>query len=71
MSKKAIKQQPDATKEPVHKFERFHWSQRVEHAILLTSFSLLGITGLPQKFSASGWAQGLIGFFGGIETTRV
>ncbi len=71
MSKKAIMQQPDATKEPVHKFERFHWTQRVEHAVLLTSFSLLGITGLPQKFSTSGWAQGLIGFFGGIETTRL
>jgi cytochrome b subunit of formate dehydrogenase len=39
--------------------------------LLLTSFSLLGITGLPQKFSSTGWAQAMIGFFGGIETTRL
>ena len=52
-------------------YERFHWVQRVEHIILLTSFTLLGITGLPQKFSTAGWAQALVHLFGGIETTRL
>ena len=52
-------------------YERFHWTQRVAHALLLTSFSLLGITGLPQKYSSTGWAQAMIQFFGGIETTRL
>jgi cytochrome b subunit of formate dehydrogenase len=52
-------------------YERFHWSQRIAHALLLTSFTLLGITGLPQKFSQAGWAQAMIGFFGGIEVTRL
>jgi cytochrome b subunit of formate dehydrogenase/cytochrome c551/c552 len=52
-------------------YERFHWTQRIAHALLLTSFTLLGITGLPQKFAQYGWAQAMIGFFGGIETTRL
>ena len=52
-------------------YERFHWTQRIEHILLITSFSLLGITGLPQKYSTTGWAQALIQFFGGIETTRL
>jgi cytochrome b subunit of formate dehydrogenase len=52
-------------------YQRFHWTQRITHALLLTSFTLLGITGLPQKFSLTGWAQFLIKVFGGIETTRL
>jgi len=52
-------------------YERFHWPQRVAHALLLTSFTLLGITGLPQKYAAADWAQAMIRFFGGIETTRL
>jgi cytochrome b subunit of formate dehydrogenase len=32
---------------------------------------MLGFTGLPQKFSTAGWAQALVHFFGGIETTRL
>jgi cytochrome b subunit of formate dehydrogenase len=58
-------------KPALHMYERFHWTQRVEHILLLTSFSLLGITGLPQKFATSGWAQIMIGFLGGIESTRL
>jgi len=52
-------------------YDRFHWTQRVEHILLLTSFTMLGFTGLPQKFSTAGWAQALVHFFGGIETTRL
>ena len=52
-------------------YERFHWTQRIAHALLLASFSLLGLTGLPQKFAMAGWAQAMIAFFGGIETTRM
>lgn len=68
---KTIKKQTRSTKPPLRLYERFHWTQRVEHILLLTSFSLLGITGLPQKFSMTGWAQAMIRFFGGIETTRL
>jgi cytochrome b subunit of formate dehydrogenase len=51
-------------------YERFHWTQRIAHVLLLACFSLLGLTGLPQKFAQAGWAQAMIAFFGGIETTR-
>jgi cytochrome b subunit of formate dehydrogenase len=52
-------------------FERFHWAQRLAHILLLTSFTVLAITGLPQKYALQGWAQFMIKAFGGIETTRV
>lgn len=68
---KTVKKQTRSTEQPLRLYERFHWAQRVEHVLLLTSFSLLGITGLPQKFSTAGWAQAMIRFFGGIETTRL
>lgn len=51
-------------------YQRFHWTQQIAHALLLSSFTLLGITGLPQKYPLSSWGQFLIGAFGGIETTR-
>ena len=66
-----IKKQSRPKKQLLRLYDRFHWTQRVEHILLLTSFSLLGITGLPQKFSTAGWAQVLIQFFGGIEITRL
>lgn len=69
--KKSVKRLTPPNKHPLRLYERFHWTQRIEHALLLTSFSLLGLTGLPQKFSTTGWAQAMIGFFGGIETTRL
>ena len=69
--KKTVKKQTRSTKQPLRLYERFHWTQRIAHVLLLTSFSLLGITGLPQKFASTRWAQAMIGFFGGIETTRL
>jgi cytochrome b subunit of formate dehydrogenase len=53
-----------------NKYLRFNLAHRLEHIIALSSFTVLAVTGLPQKFATEGWAQGLIGFFGGIETTR-
>jgi len=52
-------------------YQRFHWAQRVAHALLLVSFTTLGLTGLPQKYAMTGWAQAMIKLFGGIETTRL
>ena len=65
------KEPPQPKIEPVRYYERFHWTQRIAHSLLLASFTLLAITGLPQKFALTGWAQALIGLFGGIETTRL
>jgi cytochrome b subunit of formate dehydrogenase len=69
--KKTVKKQITAKKEPLRIYTRFHWTQRIEHIFLLISFTMLALTGLPQKFSTAGWAQAMIGFFGGIETTRM
>ena len=52
-------------------YTRFTLPQRVEHIVLLVSFSLLGLTGLIQKFSGAPLAEGIIGLLGGIETTRI
>jgi len=57
--------------EKQEQYPRFRVMARIEHIILLTSFTILAVTGLPQKWPTSGWAQSMIGAFGGIETTRV
>jgi len=51
-------------------YERFSLYQRVEHLILIGSFTTLAITGLPQKYILAGWAQTMIALMGGIEMTR-
>jgi formate dehydrogenase gamma subunit len=50
---------------------RFNQWQRLEHIVLLLSFTILAVTGLPQKFSSQPWATTMIGWFGGIESTRL
>lgn len=52
-------------------YQRFSRSQRVEHLLIIASFVILALTGLPQKFIGQPWAEMMIGLFGGIETTRV
>ena len=51
-------------------YERFDLSQRIEHLILLISFSILGITGLAQKFATSPAGEFVLALFGGIEQSR-
>ena len=51
-------------------YVRFPRAQRVEHIILLVSFSLLGLTGLVQKFAGNAIAESLIRLFGGVENVR-
>ena len=52
-------------------FTRFVLSQRIEHILLLISFGMLCLTGLPQKFHDTAWAQWIMSALGGIGTTRV
>lgn len=52
------------------RYTRFDLSQRIEHFILLISFSLLGITGLAQKYATTQIGEGVLAFFGGIESSR-
>ena len=49
---------------------RFSICQRVEHLVTMVVFTLLCLTGLPQKFYQSAWAQRLIELTGGIDATR-
>ena len=51
--------------------ERFSFAQRSEHFLLLILFNLLALTGLPQKYSTTDWAERLVRLMGGIETTRL
>lgn len=55
---------------PQH-YDRFNLAQRIEHIILLVSFTALSITGLPQMFSLQPWATFMIDAMGGIETVRI
>lgn len=52
-------------------FTRFVLSQRIEHVLLIISFGMLCLTGLPQRFHDTGWAQWIMSALGGIGTTRV
>ncbi len=49
---------------------RFDVKQRVEHFVTMVVFTLLCLTGLPQKFYTAGWAHALVTVFGGIDFTR-
>jgi len=51
-------------------YVRFTGGQRLEHATMMTLFSVLALTGLPQKFYDQGWAHTLTGWLGGVDTAR-
>jgi cytochrome b subunit of formate dehydrogenase/mono/diheme cytochrome c family protein len=57
--------------EKVQVVTRFVRLQRIEHIVLLLSFSMLVFTGLPQKFASAPLSQFIIDLFGGIESIRV
>ena len=52
-------------------YTRFDVSQRIEHIVFLLSFTILGFTGLIQKFSESQISDTLILILGGIERVRM
>lgn len=52
------------------KYKRFDRWQRIEHALLILSFTVLSITGLPQMYSTTVGGSFLIWLFGGIEVVR-
>ena len=55
---------------PKKEYIRFDLHQRIEHIVLLAAFTILAVTGLPQKFPTSPISQTVIRGFGGIETAR-
>jgi cytochrome b subunit of formate dehydrogenase len=52
-------------------FVRFRPVHRLTHALVITSFMGLTITGLPLKFSHSPWAVTLAGMLGGGHTAGI
>ena len=52
-------------------YQRFEVSQRVEHILFLLSFTILGFTGLIQKYSANPLCDSMILLLGGIDRVRI
>jgi len=52
----------------VRRFNAMHISM---HVVIITTFLLLALTGLPLKFHGAPWAQTLIGMMGGVDFARV
>jgi cytochrome b subunit of formate dehydrogenase/mono/diheme cytochrome c family protein len=59
------------TPAPRHTYPRFERSQRLEHAVFLTAFTVLAVTGLAQKFAANPVGGAVLAALGGIETARL
>jgi cytochrome b subunit of formate dehydrogenase len=59
---------PQASK--TKKFTRFDILQRAQHLLFLISFSLLGLTGLPQKYPLTPVSIWYFNTIGGIEVSR-
>jgi cytochrome b subunit of formate dehydrogenase len=51
-------------------YQRFPLWRRIEHMVMLLSFTTLAITGLPQKFPAPGVSIAFVDALGGIENLR-
>ena len=61
----------DAHATAPQRYKRFDRWQRIEHGLLVSSFTLLVLTGLPQKYSLTLWGSALIWLLGGIEIIRI
>lgn len=62
---------PSVAPAPQQEFVRFSLNDRIEHFLLFTSFTVLVITGVPQKYLPAGWAEFMIRWMGGIEAVRI
>src|SRR3972149_238768 len=49
---------------------RFDQHQRVQHILMMSSFIVLALTGLPQKFGDLTLSQWWVNTLGGLETVR-
>jgi len=54
----------------IRTYERFPLARRIEHWVMMLSFTTLALTGLPQRFSSSPISIAFVGILGGIETLR-
>jgi len=51
-------------------FERFRKNQRWEHWVLFLSFTVLLLTGLPQKYRTSSWSQQILATPENLQTIQ-
>lgn len=51
-------------------YMRFPLARRIEHWVMMLSFTLLGLTGLPQRFPNAWLSQAVLNGLGGIESLR-
>jgi cytochrome b subunit of formate dehydrogenase len=58
---------------PRPRYQRFSKSDRAQHLVMLTSFLVLAVTGLPQKFIFlnNRYLDTVLDAMGGIETVRI
>ena len=71
MESAPVKEESPAVKSKPEYFVRFNLSQRIEHVVLMVSFTMLSVTGLAQRFYTAAWAQWVITALGGIGYTRL
>lgn len=57
--------------EKIEQYPRFRVGAQIEHIVLLVSFTVLAITGLPQKYASTDVGEWAINLMGGIETVRI
>lgn len=50
---------------------RFNLLRRIEHLFMILSFTVLAVTGLPQKFAGTDWAETMMVWMGNIENVRI
>jgi cytochrome b subunit of formate dehydrogenase/mono/diheme cytochrome c family protein len=55
---------------PSRMYTRFDLSSRIQHVIMLLSFTALAVTGLVQKFALNPISVSIVGLWGGIENVR-
>lgn len=64
---------PEASSAPVRTertFQRFTRGQRWEHGVLLIAFTVLLLTGLPQKYRTAAWSQHILATPERVELLR-
>ncbi len=49
---------------------RFSRKQRIEHLIVMLLFTVLAVTGFPQKFYETRWAAAVVNAIGGLDRVR-
>ncbi|HLA41878.1 MAG TPA: cytochrome b/b6 domain-containing protein, partial [Aggregatilineales bacterium] len=54
-----------------HYYKRFGAAERMEHMALLVSFTMLVVSGLPQRYAEYQLARDIIEILGGIESVRI